>query len=126
MHAYSKRILRSENNAPLFIMHKSNIMYAFYILDIILTACYDLSVRRSYPYNRINSEVYKMIKAVTKQNEVIETFNGYNGFYAWLLCSDWAVVDMHKPLHAFKREGGVVTLEPINNAYLQKLNIKND
>lgn len=94
MHAYSKRILRSENNAPLFIMHKSNIMYAFYILDIILTECYDLSVRRSYPYNRINSEVYKMIKAVTKQNEVIETFNGYNGFYAWLLCSDWAVVDM--------------------------------
>lgn len=67
-----------------------------------------------------------MIKAVTKQNEVIETFNSYNGFYAWLLCSDWAVVDMHKPLHAFKRDGGVVTLEPINKAYLQKLNIKND
>lgn len=70
-------------------MRKSHIIYAFYILDILLTACYDLSVRRSYPYNRINSEVYKMIKAVTKQNEVIETFNGYN-------------------------------------AYLQKLNIKND
>lgn len=63
MHAYSKRILRSENNAPLFIMHKSNIMYEFYILDIILTECYDLIVMRSYPYNRINSEVYKMIKA---------------------------------------------------------------
>ncbi len=125
MHAYGKRILRSENNAPLFIMHKSNIMYAFYILDIILTACYDLSVRRSYPYGIIN-EVYTMIKAVTKQNEVIETFNGYNGFYAWLLCSDWAVVDMNKPLHEFKRDGGVVTLEPINNAYLQKLNIKHD
>ena len=109
-----------------FIMHKSNIMYAFYILDIIFTACYDLSVRRSYPYTHINKEVYKMIKAVTKQNEVIKTFNGYNGFYAWLIGSEWAVVDMHKPLHAFKRDGGVVTLEPIDNAYLQKLHIKND
>lgn len=29
-----------------FIMHKSHFKYAFYILDIFLTKCYDLSVGR--------------------------------------------------------------------------------
>ena len=67
-----------------------------------------------------------MIKAVTKQNSVIGTFESYIDFHMWLLDSDWAVVDINKPLRAFQRDGGVVTLEPINNAYLQKLNIKND
>lgn len=67
-----------------------------------------------------------MIKAITKQNEVIGKFGGYIDFHMWLLDSDWAVVDMNKPLRAFQRDGGVVTLEQINDAYLQKLHIKND
>lgn len=65
-----------------------------------------------------------MIKAVTKQNELIGKFGGYIDFQMWLLDSDWAVVDYNKPLRAFQRDGGVVTLEPINAQYLKKLNIK--
>ena len=67
-----------------------------------------------------------MIEAITKQNETIKEFKSYMDFRMWLLDSNWAVVDMHKPLRAFQRDGGVVTLEPINDAYLQKLHIKND
>nr|DAG43681.1 MAG TPA: hypothetical protein [Caudoviricetes sp.] len=65
-----------------------------------------------------------MIKAVTKQNGVIGEFKSYMDFHMWLLDSDWAVVDFGKSLQAFQRDGGVVTLEPINAQYLQKLNIK--
>ncbi len=67
-----------------------------------------------------------MIKAITKQNETIKEFKSYNGFNVWLMGSEWAVVDLGKPLDEFKHDGGVVTLEPINDAYLQKLHIKND
>lgn len=65
-----------------------------------------------------------MIKAITKQNETIKEFKSYDGFNVWLMESEWAVVDLGKPLDEFKRDGGVVTLEPINDTYLQKLNIK--
>lgn len=65
-----------------------------------------------------------MIKAITKQNETIKEFTSYNGFNVWLIESEWAVVDLGKPLSEFKRDGGVVTLEPINPTYLAKLNIK--
>ena len=64
-----------------------------------------------------------MIEAITKTGERIGKFGGYIDFHMWLLDSDWAVVDMGKSLRAFQRDGGVVTLEPINGTYLQKLNI---
>lgn len=67
-----------------------------------------------------------MIKAVTKQSGLIGEFESYMEFHMWLLGSDWAVVDLGKSLRAFQRDGGVVTLEPINGTYLQKLHIKND
>lgn len=67
-----------------------------------------------------------MIKAITKQNGVIGEFKNYMDFHMWLLDSNWAVVDLGKSLQAFQRDGGVVTLEPISGAYLQKLHIKND
>ena len=67
-----------------------------------------------------------MIEAITKTGERIGKFGGYIDFHMWLLDSDWAVVDMNKPLRAFQRDGGVVILEPINGAYLRKLHIKND
>lgn len=67
-----------------------------------------------------------MIKAIQKDGTVIGKFGGYIDFHMWLLDSNWAVVDINKPLRNFQRDGGVVTLEPIDNAYLQKLHIKND
>lgn len=67
-----------------------------------------------------------MIEAITKTGERIGKFGGYIDFHMWLLDSDWAVVDCGKPLWRLQRDGGVVTLEPINNTYLQKLHIKND
>lgn len=67
-----------------------------------------------------------MIKVVTKENELVGKFGGYIDFHRWLLGSDWAVVDMNKPLRAFQRDGGTVVVEPINDAYLQKLHIKHD
>lgn len=66
-----------------------------------------------------------MIKAVTKQNELIGKFGGYVDFTLWLEHSDYAVLDIDKPLYNLKRDNaGTVTLEPINKAYLQKLYIK--
>lgn len=67
-----------------------------------------------------------MIKAVTKNNELIGKFESYIEFHKWLLGSDWGVIDYGNSLRAFQRDGGVVTLEPIDGAYLQKLHIKND
>lgn len=65
-----------------------------------------------------------MIKAIQKDGTLISKFGGYIDFHMWLLDSYWAVVDINKPLRAFQRDGGVVTLEPINGTYLQKLHIK--
>lgn len=65
-----------------------------------------------------------MIKAIQKDGTLISEFGSYIDFHMWLLDSDWAVVDINKPLRAFQRDGGVVTLEPINGTYLQKLHIK--
>ena len=65
-----------------------------------------------------------MIEAITKTGERIGNFGGYIDSHMWLLDSNWAVVDMNKPLRAFQRDGGVVTLEPINAQYLNQLHIK--
>lgn len=65
-----------------------------------------------------------MIKAVTKENELIGKFGGYIDFHMWLLGSNFGVVDYGKPLWRLQRDGGTVILEPINNADLQKSNIK--
>ena len=66
-----------------------------------------------------------MIKAVTKQNELIGKFGGYIDFIVWLEQSEYAVIAINKPLYNLKRDNtGTVTLEPINNVYLQKLHIK--
>lgn len=66
-----------------------------------------------------------MIKAVTKQNELIGKFGGYIDFTFWLEQSEYAVVAINKPLYNLKRDNaGTVILEPINKAYLQKLHIK--
>lgn len=67
-----------------------------------------------------------MIKAIQKDGTLIGKFGGYIDFTMWLEQSDWAVVDINKPLRAFQRDGGVVTLEPINGTYLQKMHIKHD
>lgn len=66
-----------------------------------------------------------MIKVVTTKNELVGEFGGYIDFHRWLLGSDWAVVDYGKTLYNLQRDGGTVTVEPINGAYLQKLHIKN-
>lgn len=65
-----------------------------------------------------------MIKAVTKNNECIGEFESYIDFHKWLLGSDWGVVDYGSSLRKFQRDGGIVTLEPINAQYLNQLHIK--
>ena len=65
-----------------------------------------------------------MIKAVTKENELIKKFGGYIDFHNWLLGTDYAVVDYGKPIWRLQRDGGVVILEHINNEYLKRLHIK--
>lgn len=50
---------------------------------------------------------------------IIEEFDNYNQFYNWLICSDWGVRD-------FGGDTGIILVEPINEAYLQKLGIIND
>ena len=50
---------------------------------------------------------------------VIEEFDNYRQLYNWLMVSDWGVRD-------FGGDTGIILVEPINEAYLQKLNIIND
>lgn len=45
-------------------------------------------------------------------------------FFAWLISSDFGVVDFGKALDNLKRDGGTVTVEPLSREYLEKLNIK--
>lgn len=65
-----------------------------------------------------------MIKVVTTKNEVVNEFSTYNSFYAWLMGSDFGVVDFGKNIYNLKRDGGTVTVEPLSREYLEKLNIK--
>lgn len=67
-----------------------------------------------------------MIKVVTKENALVGKFDAYIDFHRWLLNTDWGVVDYGKSLYRFQRDGGTVIVEPINEAYLQKLHIKNN
>lgn len=67
-----------------------------------------------------------MIKVVTTKGIEIKEFNTYNGFFSWLLCSDYGVVDYGKDLESLKREGGTVTVQAQDDAYLQRLHIKED
>lgn len=67
-----------------------------------------------------------MITAVLKNGNVIGEFKSYNGFYKWLLCSQFGVVDMGKSLARFQREGGTVIMERIDDSYLKALHIKED
>lgn len=65
-----------------------------------------------------------MITVVTTKNEVVNEFNTYRRFFAWLIGSDFGVVDFGKDLDNLKRDGGTVTVEPLSREYLEKLNIK--
>lgn len=65
-----------------------------------------------------------MIIVVTTKNEVVNEFNTYRSFFAWLISSDFGVVDFGKALDNLKRDGGTVTVEPLSREYLEKLNIK--
>lgn len=65
-----------------------------------------------------------MITVVTTKNEVVNEFNTYRGFYAWLMSSEFGVVDFGKDLDNLKRDGGTVIVEPLSREYLEKLGIK--
>lgn len=67
-----------------------------------------------------------MIKVVTTKGEEIKEFNKYSGFFSWLLCSDYGVVDYGKDIDSLKRDGGVVTVQAQDDEYLQRLHIKGD
>lgn len=66
-----------------------------------------------------------MIKVVTTDGIKIKEFNDYGTFFAsWLLCSNYSIVDFGKDLESLKRDGGIVTVQPIDNTYLKLLHIK--
>lgn len=50
---------------------------------------------------------------------IINEFDNYSQFYSWLMGSYWGVRD-------FGGDTGIILVEPINEAYLQKLGIIND
>ena len=95
--------------------------YAFYILYIFYSVWY---------YNNEEGTGYyggtKMINKKLKHYEatyngvIIEEFDNYSQFFNWLMkVGCWGVRD-------FSDDTGIIVVEPINKAYLQKLNIIND
>lgn len=64
-----------------------------------------------------------MITAVLQNGNKIGEFKSYNEFNTWLMCSQFGVVDTGKPLAQFKREGGTVIMNCIDDSYLKELQI---
>lgn len=57
---------------------------------------------------------------VTRNGVIIEEFDNYSQFYNWLMTVGcWGVRD-------FGNDTGIIKVEPIDEAYLRKLNIIND
>lgn len=67
-----------------------------------------------------------MIKVVTTNGERVNEFGGYGKFFMWMINSNYNVVDFGKNIDELKRDGGVVTVEPITKDYLERLHIKED